>query len=170
MSGRALVVTVSTRASAGHYTDRSGPILVEGLAALGLSVDGPDVVADGDPLQARLRAALTQGYGVVVTTGGTGLAPDDRTPEITAALVDRPVPGLAEALRARGVAGGVPTAVLSRGVAGMAGTCLLVNVAGSTGAVRDALEVLAPVLVHALAQVGAAPGTGHAAGDAGSPR
>lgn len=149
---RVLVVTVSQRAATGVYDDRSGPVLVEGLVALGLQVDGPRVVPDGEPVEEALRAAVAEGYDAVVTTGGTGLSPTDRTPEMTGRVVDRPVPGLAEALRRHGADLGVPTAALSRGVAGLAGRTLVVNVPGSPGGARDALAVLGPVLRHAVDQ------------------
>lgn len=152
---RAVVVTVSTRASAGIYADRSGPILVGGLRELGWDVADAVVVPDGPPLREALAAVLAGPVrpDLVLTTGGTGLAPGDATPEITAAFLDRPVPGVAEALRAAGVAKGVANAVLSRGVAGLAGRTLVVNVAGSTGACRDALAVLGPLLPHVVDQV-----------------
>jgi cyclic pyranopterin phosphate synthase len=149
----ALVVVASTRAAAGAYPDRSGPLLVAGLRELGLATADPVVVADGAPLAAALRAAVESGTDVVVTSGGTGLTPRDTTPEATAPLLTRQLPGVAEALRAAGTAAGVPTAALSRGLAGVAGTTLVVNVAGSTGAARDALAVLAPLLRHALDQI-----------------
>ncbi|WP_045876535.1 MogA/MoaB family molybdenum cofactor biosynthesis protein [Pseudofrankia sp. DC12] len=150
---RASVVTVSDRASAGTYADRSGPLLVAGLAELGFVVDGPVVVPDErDRIVAALRAALSAGADLVVTTGGTGLAPRDVTPEATAEVVERDVPGLAEALRAAG-RDKVPTAMLSRGRAGVAGRALVVNLPGSTGGVRDGLGVLGAVVGHALDQL-----------------
>lgn len=149
----AVVVTASDRAAAGVYDDVSGRVLVEGLRALGLHVEDAVVVPDGDPVERELRRAVAAGAVLVVTTGGTGLGARDRTPEATLAVVDRAVPGIAEALRADAVRRGVPAGVLSRGVAGLAGRTLVVNVAGSTGAARDAVEVLAGVLPHALSQL-----------------
>jgi molybdenum cofactor synthesis domain-containing protein len=151
--GRALVVTASNRAAAGIYSDRGGPILVDGLRAMGFAVDGPLVVPDGDPVEAALRSAVADGYDVVLTTGGTGLSPTDRTPEATGRVLDRPVSGIAQAIRAYGVAHGVPTAALSRGIAGLAGRTLIVNLPGSPGGCRDAIAVLSDVLPHAVEQI-----------------
>jgi molybdenum cofactor synthesis domain-containing protein len=149
---RALAVTASNRASAGVYEDRGGPLVAEGLTALGFETDGPHVVPDGEPVAAALREAVAAGYDVVVTTGGTGVSPSDRTPEMCRRVLDYEVPGIAEAIRAEGRAK-VPTAALSRGLAGVAGTTLIVNLPGSTGGVRDGLAVLGRILVHAVDQI-----------------
>ena len=112
-----------------------------------------------------LRSAVAASYDVVITTGGTGLSPTDQTPEMTMRVIDYEVPGIAEAIRSYGAANGVPTAVLSRGLVGVAGRTLVINLPGSTGGVRDGLAVLAPVLPHAVDQLGGsdhpAPPGGH---------
>lgn len=150
---RGLVITVSNRAADGVYEDRGGPLLVAGLQQLGLDVDGPQVVHDGEEVAAALAAAVDARYDVVLTTGGTGLTPLDLTPEMTAPLLDRPAPGIAEAIRARGLAAGVASSMLSRGLAGLSGRTLIVNMPGSPGACRDGLAVLTEVLPHALDQI-----------------
>ena len=150
----AVVITCSTRAAHGVYEDRGGPMITTALRQWGFDTADPVVVADGEAVGRALVAALQSRPAVIITTGGTGLTPTDRTPEATAALIDQEVPGIAEALRAAGIAAGVPMAMLSRGVAGLAGSTLVVNLPGSVGAVRDGLAVLEPVLPHVLSQIG----------------
>jgi len=149
---RALAITISNRASAGIYPDKSGPVLAELPRAAGCDTDGPQVIPDGTAVEIALREAVEAGYDLVVTTGGTGLTPGDLTPEMTRLVIDREIPGIAEAIRAAGVTAGIPTAMLSRGLAGLAGTTLIVNLPGSTGGVRDGMSVLQSVINHAVEQ------------------
>lgn len=149
---RALVVSVSNRAAAGVYADTTGPVIADGLGEAGFEVDGPRVVPDGTPVEDALREAVSSGYDVVVTTGGTGVTPTDQTPEMTRRVLDYEVPGIAEAVRAQGRAK-IPTAVLSRGVSGVAGRTLVVNLPGSPGGVKDGMAVLVPVLGHVVDQM-----------------
>ncbi|HEY2765070.1 MAG TPA: molybdenum cofactor biosynthesis protein MoaE [Pseudonocardiaceae bacterium] len=161
---RAVVVVASNRASAGVYADRTGPIIVDWLRERGYGTPDPVVVPDGSPVRAAVSAAIADAVDVVLTTGGTGISPTDRTPEATEPLLDRSLPGLAGAIRSSGLPQ-VPTAVLSRGLAGVAGRTLVVNLPGSTGGVRDGLGVLEGVLEHAVEQLHGADHAGSGTGD-----
>lgn len=161
---RATVVVASNRAAAGVYPDRTGPVIAGWLRSRGFEVPEPQVVPDGDPVRTAVAGAVASGVDVVLTTGGTGITPTDRTPEAVEPLLDRRLPGLADAIRSAGLPE-VPTAVLSRGLAGVAGRTLVVTLPGSTGGVRDGLRVLDGVLDHAVQQL---HGSDHAPGAAGA--
>jgi molybdenum cofactor synthesis domain-containing protein len=152
VSRSARVVIASTRAAAGVYDDRCGPIIRDWLSERGFSVADPAVVTDGEAVREALLAALGEGVDVIITSGGTGISPTDATPEATLAVIDYQIPGLADAIRRSGLPA-VPTSVLSRGICGVAGRTLVVNLPGSTGGVRDGLTVLADVLGHAVDQL-----------------
>ena len=152
MTRSATVVIASTRAAAGVYADRCGPIIAEWLVQQGFSEPPVMVVPDGDPVGAALRAAVCDGVDLVITSGGTGISPTDATPAQTASVIDYEVPGLADEIRRSGLPK-VPTAILSRGICGVAGHTLVVNLPGSPGGVRDGLAVLAGVVHHAIDQL-----------------
>lgn len=146
-----LVLVASTRGAAGQRADTTGPVIVDWLAARGFTTAPASVVADAD-IAAALADAVRKQPSVIITTGGTGVSPTDATPEATAAVLDRELPGIAEALRARGLAS-TPAAALSRGLAGTSGGTVVVNLPGSRGGVADGLEVLDGILIHLVDQV-----------------
>ncbi len=155
---RATVITVSDRASSGATEDRSGPLAVAFLEGAGFTCPSATVVPDGaESVERALRAAIDDGARLVVTTGGTGIGPRDLTPEGTAPVLTRPLPGLVEEIR-RVATLETPGGMLSRGLAGVVdgptGTgALVVNVSGSTAAVRSAVPVVLAVAPHAIAQL-----------------
>ena len=151
LTGSARVIIASTRAADGTYEDRTGPLLVQWLSGRGLRQVQARVVSDGPEVGAALAEAIADGVDIVITSGGTGISPTDVTPEQTAPLIEREMPGIREAVRRLG-AQKIPTALLSRGLAGMAGRSFVVNLPGSRGGVRDGIEVLDPILDHLLEQ------------------
>lgn len=162
---RAALITVSTTGAAGGRTDESGPAMGAALADAGIAVQSVAIVPDGiASVQTAIRAAIAGGANLVLTSGGTGLSPNDLTPEATRAIVDREIDGITEALRSRSLER-TPHGMLSRGVAGNIGATLVVNLPGSPRACRESLEVLIPVLPHAIELLAGASGeAGHATG------
>ena len=149
----ARVIVASTRAAAGVYDDRTGPVIAAWLSSRGWAEPLVQVVPDGDEVADALQDAIASGVDLVVTTGGTGVNPTDRTPEATLPLLERELPGVMEAIRRRGL-DSTPLAVLSRGHAGIAGgTTFVVNLPGSTGGVKDGIAVLDELLDHIIDQL-----------------
>jgi molybdenum cofactor synthesis domain-containing protein len=158
--GRAAVVVVSTQAAADPALDRTGPVIADWLRDRGFTTSDPIIVPDGGAITETVTAELLAGARVVITTGGTGVTPTDRTPEAVAGLIDLELPGITEEIRRRGLAGAGPTALLTRGVAGVTNAgSLLVTLPGSRGGVSDGLAVLDGLIDHVVAQV---HGEGHA--------
>jgi molybdopterin adenylyltransferase len=148
---RAAILTVSTSLAAGHGEDVSGPELAAAAAAAGAEVVRRDLLSDdAAAIEVWLREQIVDGVELVLTTGGTGLTPDDVTPEATLAVLERQVPGLAEAMRAESLKY-TPMSMLSRATAGVAGGSLIINFPGSPQAIVQLFGVVAPVLKHAVA-------------------
>ena len=153
VGARAAVITVSDRSHGGLRHDTSGPLLASLLSDLGFAVGPVTVVPDDvSAVQEAVRAAVADDNDVIVTTGGTGFAPRDVTPEAVRPLLERDAPGIVEALRQHR-RDEVPTTILSRAVAGTVGNAFVVTLPGSTGGVRDGVAVLAPVVGHLVAQL-----------------
>lgn len=152
--GRALVVIVDDRVARGEQDDSMGPLVTELLEETGFIVDGSVAVA-GETVDIRnaLNTAVIGGVDVVITVGGTGVSPRDVTPDATSGVLDRPISGIAEALRASGLAAGSVEAGVSRGLVGVSGSTLVVNLAGSRSAVRDGMATLSPLVTHVIEQL-----------------
>lgn len=157
---KAGVITASTKGARGERTDESGPAMTEVLRASGIEVVFMDLVRDDiEAIAVSIRRAIAAGANVVLTTGGTGLSPNDVTPEATRVVIEREIPGIAEAIRARSLAK-TPHGMISRGIAGSVGSSLVVNLPGSPRAVRESLEVVLPVLAHAVELLAGESGEG----------
>ena len=152
--GRALVVVVDDRVSHGEREDSIGPLVTELLEEARLVVDGV-VVVPGDPVAIRnaLNTAVIGGVDLVVTVGGTGVSPRDVTADATAGVLDRPIPGIAEAIRASGLAAGAVDAGLSRGLVGVSGTRGPYLAEGVEPAVRDGMATLTPLVAHVISEL-----------------
>lgn len=148
----AAIVIASTRAAAGVYQDRCGPLITEWLVENSYQVQAVLVVPDGDAVGGAISQALATAPSVLITSGGTGISPSDATPEQTEPFLTRSMPGIMEAIRRAG-AMSTPMAALSRGHAGIAGSTFLINLPGSPGGVRDGLSVLGPLLNHICSQL-----------------
>jgi molybdenum cofactor synthesis domain-containing protein len=148
--GRALVLTISDSASAGKRDDLSGPEAKRILEAVGFEVSAIEILPDSRPdIESRLRRASDEGFGLVVTSGGTGLSPRDVTPEATQAVIERNVPGIAEMMRSQSLKA-TPRAALSRAISGIFASTLIINLPGSVKGVRECRSAVTPILPHAV--------------------
>ncbi|MFL6126101.1 molybdenum cofactor biosynthesis protein B [Actinophytocola sp.] len=154
--GRALIVIVDDRVAHGEHEDTVGPLVTELLEENGFIVDGTVAVA-GEMVDIRnaLNTAVIGGVDVVITVGGTGVSPRDVTPDATLGVLDRPIPGIAEAIRSSGLAAGAVDAGISRGLVGISGSTLVVNLAGSRSAVRDGMATLSALVPHVIDELSA---------------
>lgn len=152
--GRALVVIVDDRVNHGEARDRTGPLVAELLEEAGFVVDGAvSVPGEAVAIRNALNTAVIGGVDLVITVGGTGVSPRDVTSDATAGVLDRPIPGIAEAIRASGLAAGAVDAGLSRGLVGVSGSTLVVNLASSRAAVRDGMATLSPLVAHVISEL-----------------
>ncbi len=154
--GRALIVIVDDRVAHGEHEDTVGPLVTELLEENGFIVDGTVAVA-GEIVDIRnaLNTAVIGGVDVVITVGGTGVSPRDVTPDATLGVLDRPIPGIAEAIRSSGLAAGAVDGGISRGLVGISGSTLVVNLAGSRAAVRDGMATLSALVPHVIDELSA---------------
>lgn len=152
--GRALVVIVDDRTAHGEHEDTTGPLVTELLEEVGFIVDGT-VVVHAEPVAIRnaLNTAVIGGADLVITVGATGVSPRDVTPDATGEVLDRPIPGISEALRSSGLAAGAIDAGMSRGLVGVSGSTLVVNLAGSRAAVRDGMATLSALVPHVIEEL-----------------
>jgi molybdenum cofactor synthesis domain-containing protein len=154
--GRALIVIVDDRVAHGEHEDTVGPLVTELLEENGFIVDGTVAVAgENVVIRNALNTAVIGGVDVVITVGGTGVSPRDVTPDATQGVLDRPIPGIAEAIRSSGLAAGAVDAGISRGLVGISGSTLVVNLAGSRSAVRDGMATLSALVPHVIDQLSA---------------
>jgi molybdopterin adenylyltransferase len=164
---KAGVLTISDKGSRGERQDGSGPLAKQYIEKLSIDVDHYDIVPDDIVAIAAVlkKWADNEGLDLIITSGGTGLAPRDVTPEATLSVIEKQVPGITEAMRIETLKRS-PTAILSRSIAGVRGKCLIINVPGSPGGVRECMEIISPVLIHALETLNGMIGDhhGHSAG------
>lgn len=154
LAGRALVVIVDDRTAHGNETDSTGPLVTELLTEAGFLVDGVvAVTSDEVDVRNALNTAVIGGVDLVVSVGGTGVSPRDVTPDVTAEILDREIPGISEALRSSGLAAGSLDAGLSRGLVGVSGSTLVVNLASSRAAIRDGMATLTPLASQVIAEL-----------------
>jgi molybdenum cofactor synthesis domain-containing protein len=155
----ATIITISTSVAAGDTDDRSGEALKQLAEEAGATVAATEVVSDDQPaIEAALRRHVEAGVDLIFTTGGTGLTPDDVTPEATRAVIDRDAPGFAEAMRAESLKY-TPMGIVSRGVSGIAGRTLIINFPGNPKSIGQLFGLIAPTLKHVVATLNREPGT-----------